>query len=54
VEATAGPDGFVGDAELFDLLEVEEALAIGEGVEGHDTESGPLGLVSCHGEGSGS
>jgi hypothetical protein len=32
VQPTAGVDALVGDADLLDLFEVEEPLAVGQGV----------------------
>ena len=34
----AGVDPVVGDADLLDFFEVEEALAVGQGVQGHHAE----------------
>ena len=38
VQSPPLPDGLVGHAQLLDLLEVEQTLAIGQGVQGHDAK----------------
>ena len=35
MEVTPGEDAVIGDADLFDFLKVEEALAVSESVQGH-------------------
>jgi hypothetical protein len=39
-----GVHGGVGDADLLDLFEVEEARAVGQGVQGHDADWGVVGV----------
>ena len=38
VQLAAGVDPGVGDADLLDFFEVEQALAVGQRVEGHDPQ----------------
>jgi hypothetical protein len=49
VEGAAGVDEIVGDADLFDLFEVVEALAVGEAMERHDTDERIAEVVGGHG-----
>jgi hypothetical protein len=50
VELTAGVDALVGDADLFDLFEVKEARAVGEGVQGHDADGRGVAVEDGQGE----
>jgi hypothetical protein len=40
----AGEHGGVGDAHLLDLFEVDEARAVGQGVQGHDPQRRGVGV----------
>jgi hypothetical protein len=44
VELPAGEDGGIGDADFFDLFKVEEALAVGQGMQGHHTHRRRMGI----------
>jgi hypothetical protein len=44
VQFPAGEDGGVGDPDLLDLLQVEEARAIGQSVQGHDADWRGVGI----------
>ena len=44
VELAAGEDGGVGDADFLDFFEVEEPRAVSQGVQGHDTNRGFVGV----------
>jgi hypothetical protein len=44
VELAAGEDALVGDAQFLDLFEVEQARAIGQGVQGHDAHRRSMGV----------
>jgi hypothetical protein len=50
VQLAAGEDGGVGDADLLDLFEVEEARAVGERVQGHDAHRRLMGVDQGQGE----
>ncbi len=43
MELPAGEDGGVGDADFLDFFEVEEARAVGEGVQRHDAQQAGRG-----------
>jgi hypothetical protein len=45
VEAATGEDGGILGVEFFDFFEVKEAGAVGEGVEGGDSEGGGVLLA---------
>ncbi len=40
MQSAAGIDGSIGHANLLDLLQIEESLAIGQGMQGHDPDKG--------------
>jgi hypothetical protein len=50
VQLAAGVDALVGDADLLDFFEVEQAGAVGQGVQGHDAQGRVVAVEDGQGE----
>jgi hypothetical protein len=50
VKLPAGEDAIIGDADLLDLFEIEQARTVGESVKSHDAESRLLRIDDVQGD----
>jgi len=49
MQLLAGEDALIRDADLLDLLQIEEARTIGQSVQGHDANGGSVGIEDGEG-----